>query len=645
MKRIKVTKQFMTFLVAFTMVISLIIPFNGDKALATDGADGINKLTTTSDVHNSNNLEEKTIDILSINDLHGALVENGKNIGVAKLAAQIKNLKKENPNTIMVAGGDLYQGSAMSNLLKGQPITEFLKEAGIEISAVGNHEFDWGIENIPKWAKDGGFEFVASNIYDKATGKPVNWAIPYKVIERDGKRIGFIGLATPETAFKTKPGNVKDLEFRNPAESANYWAKYLRNNENVDAVLILSHIGGMQDGNTKEITGEVANLANNIKGIDAIISAHTHQFLDGQVNGVPIVQAMCNGRALAKVSLVFDKDGKLTVKHSVDQLYKRVKELPIDSNSEVIVNKYNEKLKPILSEVVCTVDSQLSHDRWLGLSPLGQFMTKYMAEATNTKIAITNGGGLRRPLNKGNITVGDMWEVMPFDNTLITMNLKGSDLKRVMENGIMNKEIGWVQFYGIKVYYDKDKEAGNRITSMRLLDGTKIDNDTYYPVVTNDFMYVKGDNYDFTGAKDVVDTAEPIRDAIINKLKAKKDVPFKFDDSTLVAGVDPAINENNNGNEEQQDPTIDKEKPNTENKEDNKVINKDKNNQDSISQSKDSKKENVTLESQEEKNDNISNMPKTGSVLGTNQATELGIGLIVLGVFMTIERKRKNNAA
>lgn len=577
--------------------------------------------------------EDKIIDVLSINDLHGSLMEHGKNIGVAKLAAQIKKLKSENPNTIMVAGGDLYQGSAMSNLLKGEPITKFLKEVGVEISAVGNHEFDWGRELIPKWAKEGGFEFIASNIYDEKTNKPVDWALPYKVIEKDGKKIGFIGLATPETAFKTKPDNVKGLEFKDPAESANYWAKYLKDKENVDAVLILSHIGGMQNQDTKEITGEVADLANKVKGVDAIISAHTHQFLDGEVNNIPIIQAMCNGRALAKISLVFDKNGNLAVKHSVDQLYKRVKELPVDSNTEAIVNKYNEQLKPILSEVVCNVDCELPHDRWLGLSPLGQFMTKYMTEVTNTKIGITNGGGLRRPLNKGDITVGDLWEVMPFDNTLVTMNLKGSDLKRVLENGIENTQIGWGQFYGVKVYYDKNAKEGNRITSMRLLDGTKIDDDKYYPVVTNDFMYANGDNYDFSGAKDVVDTGEPIRDAIMNKLKEVKNVPFKFDDSTLVAGVDPKLNDNEVVNPSQDI------KPNENNDtiNNNEVITESPN--ESILDDNNQNKDNKV--SKTNKNNKKSDIPKTGSIVGTNEAAELGMALIILGIFVEIDKKRK----
>lgn len=480
----------------------------------------------------------KSIDILSFNDFHGQLKEDGKNIGVSKLAAEINRLKGLNPNTVVVSAGDIYQGSAMSNLTYGEPVSKFLSSIGIVASAIGNHEFDWGSDKIAKWAKDGNFDFLASNIYDKTTGKPVAWAKPYKVVEVGGKKIGFIGIATPETAFKTKPDLVKNFDFKDPVEAGSYWTNYLKNQEKVDFVIALTHLGTFQDTKTKEITGEGADFAKAVKGIDAVITAHTHQLVSGTVNGIPVVQGMYNGRALAKLSINFNLEGKLLgITPSVDELYKRVDKLSQDPAVKAIFDEYNNKLKPILDEVIATTEVDLTHDRFEGLSVMGQWSTMLMAKVTGTQIGITNGGGLRRPIAKGDITVGTMYELMPFDNTLVTMELKGSDLKRVLENGIMNQSIGWVQFYGLKVYYDKDAQAGNRITSMRLLDGTKVEMDKYYTVVTNDFMYAKGDNYDFTGARKVVDTGEPIRDAIIKELRNTKKVSFTFVPS-LIAGKD-----------------------------------------------------------------------------------------------------------
>jgi 2',3'-cyclic-nucleotide 2'-phosphodiesterase (5'-nucleotidase family) len=470
----------------------------------------------------------KRIDIVSFNDLHGTMAEEatGKNPGVAKMASVINSYKKDNPNTVVVSAGDSYQGSAMSNLLYGEPITEAMKNFGVAASAVGNHEFDWGTKYISKWAQDGGFDFLASNIYSKTTNAPVTWAKPYKMITQDGVKIGLIGLSTPETAFKTKPEIVADLEFKDPVTAANEWASKLKSGElpegKADVVIALTHLGASQDS-AGVITGEGADLANGAKNIDGIITAHTHMTVSGKVNNIPVVQGYYNGRSLAKLSIMLDSQGKLiSIVPYVDSISANKAKIAEDSQVKAIYDKYYAKVSPILDEVAGVTDTELTHDRFSdeGTSILGQWVTDMMNKVAGTQIAITNGGGLRCPIPAGNITVGKMYEMMPFDNTLVKMELKGSDIKRVIENGIANSSIGWVQVGGIKVYYNKDAAFGNRITAMYLSNGTKVEMDKYYTVVTNDFMYTGGDKFDFTGAKNVVDTGLPIRDALVNELKS-----------------------------------------------------------------------------------------------------------------------------
>ncbi|WP_170272245.1 5'-nucleotidase C-terminal domain-containing protein [Clostridium tarantellae] len=610
-------KKFTAYILAITMLLSLLLPSSAAFAL-----DNTNNETNSLNSKKSSD----TIDIISINDFHGALKEENKNVGAAKLVGEIKKQKEQNPNTIVVSGGDLFQGSAMSNQLKGEPVIKMLKEMGLVYSAIGNHEFDWGKEIIPKWGKDGNFEFIAANIYNKATNKPVDWANPYGLAKINGKTIAFIGLATPETVSKTKPANVADLDFKDPVEITNYWAKYLREKKGADAVFVLSHIGSLQDFKTSKITGEVVDLANKTVGIDGIISGHTHRFVCGTINNLPIVQGGCNGRGYAKLSLSF-KDGKVKVNPSIEMLYKKGKDLVEDKNMKAIYDNYNKNLQSNLEKVVCNIDCELTHSR-NSLSPLGQFASKYMAESAGVPIGITNGGGLRRPLPAGNITVGNMWELMPFDNTLVTMKLTGSQLKKVLENGILNDSVGCVQFYGLRVYYDKTKDLGNRITSMRLLNGTKVEMDKEYPVVTNDFMYAKGDDYDFSGAKDATDTGIPIREALIQKLGTIRNVPFKFDDKTLVDGKDPAINTNMIPNTEDMQVPNNNESTNViplpSNKNDNAIENKENaiksNNSDEL----------PTVNSQEKAVlSNTHNLPRTGFVLGSD-------GLLYLGAISTI---------
>ena len=472
----------------------------------------------------------KKADIISFNDYHGIVEENGKDIGIAKFVGAIKAYKKENPNTVVVSAGDMYQGTAISNLNYGAPINDMVKLLEVPVSAVGNHEFDWGTDRIAKWAKDAGFDFLASNIYDKATGKPVEWAKPYKIIDVNGLKIGFIGLATPETAFKTKPTNVENLEFKKPEEAAKEWTAKLKSGElpegKADVVIALTHLGSEQDSKTKEITGEAADLAKADTGLDAIISGHTHMTVAGTVNNIPIVQGYKQGRGYGKLQIAYNtKTNKASIVPSYVDLSKDVKTLPVDADAKAIVDKYVKASAPLLNEVIATTDKDLTHDK-SGASILGEWTCEVMAKASGSQIAITNGGGLRTSIKKGNITVGDLYQVMPFDNTLVTMDLKGSDLKANIEHGIDNKEVGWVQISGVMVKYDMNKPEGNRIVEMKLTDGTPVDMNKYYKVVTNDFMKDGGDKYDFKNAKNMVDTNIPIRDALIKELKAVKNLSF-----------------------------------------------------------------------------------------------------------------------
>ncbi len=461
---------------------------------------------------------QKEIVVLSINDFHGALAPAGKNVGAAKLADALKVEKAKNPEgTIIVSAGDNYQGSAMSNLLYGEPVSAVFKEIGIELSAVGNHEFDWGIDNITKWAEDGGLTFVCANIYDKRTNEPVGWAKPYVILDKAGVKVGFVGLATPETAYKTLKANVINYEFRDPVATLINWVPKVKA-AGADLIIALTHLGAFQDKEGK-ISGEAADLFQ-VEGVDAVISAHTHQSISGLVDGKPLVQAYYNGRTIAKMTFVFDENNKLvSAEPLLDHLYNRPDTLKDDANTLAIYTKYEEELSPVLGKVLGKTTVELDHDRYAGPSLLSEWSCEVMREKVGVQIAMTNGGGLRVPVPAGDITAGILYEVMPFDNTLYTMKLSGADVKANIEHGIMNEDIGWVQISGVMVTFNKEAEAGNRIISMVLADGTPIEMDKYYTVVTNDFMFTGGDNYNFKNALDGLDTFIPIRDALMEAVE------------------------------------------------------------------------------------------------------------------------------
>ncbi|MGL4662928.1 MAG: bifunctional metallophosphatase/5'-nucleotidase, partial [Culicoidibacterales bacterium] len=407
-----------------------------------------------------------TVDILSINDLHGRLEQAGKDPGVSKLAGYIKEYQTKNPNSVLLAAGDLFQGSPLSNLTRGESTAKALKELNIPYSAVGNHEFDWDPINVgaPKWEASGGFKFLAANIYDTKTGARASFAKPTAMITVGGKKIGLIGIATPETAYKTNVANVQGLDFRDPVNDINTLAVDLKA-QGAQAVVVLSHLGCMQDA-AGVITGEAADAANKVKGVDAIIAGHTHQAIKGKVNGVSIVQAASYGRALGHTMITFDDiTGKVTdVTPKVDALSKQISTMPVHQATADIVAAERAKLAPLLDVPVATTPIELERT-----SSLGQYFSYLSGQQLVDKgyldkqpIVLMNSGGFRDSIAAGTITQGTMYNILPFDNFLVSMDLTKEQIKKNLENDY----VGWLQISGLTVYYDPTRPVGDRVTEM-----------------------------------------------------------------------------------------------------------------------------------------------------------------------------------
>ncbi|MCH4888339.1 LysM peptidoglycan-binding domain-containing protein [Acidaminobacter sp. JC074] len=497
--------------------------------------------TTTEEV-----VEANTIDIITFNDFHGNVAEDtrdwGKNLGMSKMVGKANELKAANPNTIFIAGGDNYQGTATSNLTHGAPVTDMMKAMGVVASAVGNHEFDWGREWITKWAEEGNFTYLASNIYDTATNEPVEWAKPYMVIEQGGIKIGLIGLAHQDTLTLTKAEHVSGLEFRDPIVAAQEWIDFLQAGKaeegTPDVIIAVTHLDSKQDSETKVITGTAAEVAEGVTGLDAIISAHSHKTVAGNVNEVAIVQAYKYGRSLGKLAIELNEDGTVKdVVATVDNTYKTKSDIIPDAATQEVFASYEEKVGPVLNEKVGTATAEFDHEL-PNVTQLGLWTCEVMAEKAGTDIAVQNGGGLRRSLYAGDITMGDMYEIMPYDNQLIKMDLPGKDLKAVIENGLLNPDVRDGSFSGLKAVYDPKAEFGSRLVSLTLLDGTPIEDDKLYSVATNDFIFTGGDKYNFTNAQNDVDTFIPIRDVMVDAIKATGSISPKTVDVLTEKTVD-----------------------------------------------------------------------------------------------------------
>ncbi|RRD95314.1 multifunctional 2',3'-cyclic-nucleotide 2'-phosphodiesterase/5'-nucleotidase/3'-nucleotidase [Clostridiales bacterium COT073_COT-073] len=485
---------------------------------------------------------ENKVDILYFNDFHGNLREEvtdkKRNIGMSKLVGFVNEYVAQNPNSFVLSGGDNYQGTAESNLTYGKPVTAMMKGMNVLASAVGNHEFDWGWERIGKWAEDGNFTYLAANIWDVKADKLASWVKPYMFVEKGGIKIALIGLAHPDTPTLTNRSTTEGYKFLDPIKTAQEWVDYLQAGKakegKPDVIIALTHIDSDQDKKTNEISGPATELANKVKGLDGILSAHSHRPVSGKVNGVEIMQAYYAGRTVG-IMTVEKKDGKFVLSSKLNQ-GSDIKDVILkDNETEKFYSALDKELKPILGEVIGKATEEFTHDRSVkgNITTLGQWVCEVSAAKYDAQISIQNGGGLRRTLEKGDITMGDMYEIMPFDNYFVVMDLPGEDLKKAIDHGIINPKITDGSFSGLLVEYDSTKEFENRITKITLSDGTPLDMKKTYRVVINDFIFNNGDEYDFKNATNVNETYIPIRDFLVEVIKEQKEITPKSIDGIL----------------------------------------------------------------------------------------------------------------
>ncbi len=465
-----------------------------------------------------------TIHVLYFNDFHGQISEDSTNPGMAKFASVVKTAEKKYPDYILVAGGDNYQGSIISNLTYGKPVNLLMNDLHVSASAIGNHDFDWTPKWFIPWQQQGNFTYLAANIFTQKTHRPVSFAKPYIIIKKDGLNIAFIGLATMETPATTIKSNVANLQFQAAEKSAQNWINYLKSGKDKagkpDAIIALTHIPSKQI-NGKIQGKEITNLIKNTRGFDAILSAHSHQPVAGILDNMPVLQAYCYGRDLGDLTLVFDSKNKLIkVTPSLQPIYNHEKNIKPDPQMAKIYNQYYEKFKTQMNVEIGIATRTLRYESNRGNSALGHWVSQVIKEKTGAQVVLQNKGFFRHDLTKGKITLGIMYQLFPFDNTAVVINMSGKGIKRALEHGINNDLMGHTQYAGIKF-----KIKNNHVTSLRLDDGTPVKMDQNYTVAVNNFMYGNGDNYQFSQMKQTSYKPEAIRTIVEDYIKEKKRVP------------------------------------------------------------------------------------------------------------------------
>ncbi|WP_407271237.1 DUF6359 domain-containing protein [Radiobacillus sp. PE A8.2] len=450
---------------------------------------------------------EGTVDVqlLGFNDLHGKIDqeygfdENDDEVidyykgRIDYIASYVKQKEAENPNTLVVHAGDMIGGSSpVSALLQDEPTVNLMESIGFDVGAVGNHEFDEGTVELLRMVNGGEYDPVATpgydgmdfpllcaNCIDESTNESI---LPsYTILETAGQKIGFVGLTTSNTGNMVIPEGINGLKFTDGVTEANAAIEELKA-EGVETIVVLAHMAVEENG-----SGEAASLANAIDDeVDVIFAGHNHQVVNTEVDGKLIVEAGEYGQEFSEVDLVIDTT-------TGDVVSKLGNIVDVDHRNAEPHQPTKEQLEHYLDLVGPTLNEVMGHSTTeivggysnTGDNALGNLLADGMKWAMDSDFALMNGGGIRDSLPKGAITYSDLFNVQPFNNVLVKLEISGSDLREIMNAQITS---GYGPDYSIAGFKYTWNPAVNKVVDLMLPDGTPIDPEGEYTVTTNNFM-------------------------------------------------------------------------------------------------------------------------------------------------------------
>ena len=488
-----------SWLITVVMILSMLLPMGSIWADESSAATGSVSLT-----------------IVHTNDTHSRVLSSSSEIGFARIASKVKEIRNSNENVLVLDAGDTFNGQTISTLVKGESVAEVMNIIKYDAMVPGNHDFNYGQERLLELDQMTNFPIIAANII-KEDGS--SFLTPYIIKEFKGVTVGIFGLATPETVYKTNPNNVKGLTFEDPTAAAERMVRELEGK--ADIVIALSHLG-LDEGSV--YTSKL--LAEKVEGIDLIVDGHSHSVLaEGmKVGDTLIVQTGEYGNNLGIVEIVYD-NGKVSAAKAFHITREAAEQLVEDDEVlkaiEVIKAEQDEITSAVIGRTEVELDGIRENVR-TGETNLGNLITEAILKATGADAVITNGGGIRASIDVGDITKGEIITVLPFGNYVVVKKIKGSDIIAALEHGVSVYPAangGFPHVAGIRFAFDSTKEAGNRVTNVEI-GGKALDPNKEYFLATNDFMAAGGDNYTMLASGPIV-TEMPGLDEIVMDYVAK----------------------------------------------------------------------------------------------------------------------------
>lgn len=462
-----------------------------------------------------------TLHILHINDLHSRIEPvskydgtcsaesdaEGKCFGgVARLKTLLdaKRAELEGENYVVLDAGDQFQGSLMYTTYKGAVEAEFMEAIGFDAMAVGNHEFDDGPEGLSEFLDKVSFPVVSGNL-DLTGSNLLNGKIKnHTVLDVGGQKIGIVSALATDTVDTSSPG--PNVVFQNEIDSLSADVAALEG-EGVNKIIALTHVGLPVD----------LKIAEAVPGLDAVVGGHSHTLLSNSsdrakgpyptmVGTVPVVQAYAYSKYLGHLTLTFDDAGNVTSATGDTILIDA--SIEADAGIAARVAELAGPIEELKAKVVAEAADNIVGDREvcrLEECSMGNLVADAMLDRVKdqgVQIAIQNGGGLRASIEAGQVTMGEVLTVLPFQNTLATFQITGATVVAALENGVSQVEEvkgRFPQVAGLKFTWDPSVAPNEgRVTEVMVMDGgtwVPIDPAKVYGVVSNNYMRSGGDGY------------------------------------------------------------------------------------------------------------------------------------------------------
>lgn len=431
------------------------------------------------------------ITTMATSDIHGNMVPytpSGSSIevgGSARAAWLFDEAERRNPNTLIIDGGDSPYNTDLANISLGKSSVDVMNAQGYDATVLGNHDFDYSFDNLLSLADRAEYAMLSANTYWKNGTYPEQFE-PYIIKEVDGVKVAIVGLTDDGSKATTHYANTQDIDFHDQWEVGQ--EVVAKADAESDVVILLSHLHG---GNN--------TVPTKIDGIDMEIGGGNDIFgRPLNIEGTVVVNPGGVGTCVNQTNLNL-KDGKV-LGYTFNQIILS-SDVPEDAEVKAIIEDYQADLDAQMEVVIGQCASDIAWSSPLVRtqeSPLGNLAADALRDYCDADIAIQNGGGIRAGLTAGDVTVGDVFAMLPFDNKVTLVEVTGQTVWDALENGVDGYPTTngkFPQVSGIKYTFDGSKPAGERIVSVTLEDGTPLDLDAWYTLACNDFMCGGGDGY------------------------------------------------------------------------------------------------------------------------------------------------------